>query len=156
MQDCGKGSGNWRVNNVPFQTRKKSHALCNVFLHLFDAKTLTDNGGRMIKTIALSILALLLNAGVCTAGDSYDAHFPDMDTNGDAQVVKEEFTAYFKDNSKPDEAFAIIDADKSGGIDHDEWHAFKNAHGYGHKEGMKHMDGKPHMEGMPHMEGSKP
>lgn len=126
---------------------------CTAF---FTAEATINNGGRMTRIISLSILTLLLNAGMCFAGGDYDAHFPDMDTNGDAQVVKEEFTAYFKDNSNPDEAFTIIDADRSGGIDHDEWHAFKNAHGYGHKEGMKHMEGKPHMKGMPHMEGSKP
>lgn len=110
----------------------------------------------MIKHAGFILLAMLLISGASFAESDYNAHFSDMDKDGNQIVVKDEFTAYFKDNSKPDEAFAIIDADSSGGIDHDEWHAFKKMHGYEHMKGKTHMEGAGHMEGMKHMEGVKP
>ncbi len=109
----------------------------------------------MIKHAGFILMAMLLISGASFAGSDYNAHFGDMDKDGNQIVVKDEFAAYFKDNSKPDEAFAIIDADSSGGIDHDEWHAFKKMHGYEHMDGKTHMGGPGHMEGMKHMEGVK-
>jgi Ca2+-binding EF-hand superfamily protein len=100
-----------------------------------------------MRILCTTILCLLLatsamamshesKTGMMT-GD-YAAHFPDMDTSGDGLVDMEEFDAYFPDNSENERAFELIDQDDSGDIDHDEWHEFKSAHGYGHKEGEGH------------------
>ena len=109
----------------------------------------------MIQHLSILFVALLLSANTSFAGGKYNAHFGDMDKNGDDLVVKEEFTDYFKANNNPGEAFVIIDADKSGGIDHDEWHDFKKAHGYEHMDGKGHMEGMKVPEGMKHKEGIK-
>ena len=99
--------------------------------------------------LAFMVAGTLAFASTAYAGgDKYEGHFGDMDTNGDEIVNQEEFVAFFKDNADPAGAFTIIDQDSSGSLDHDEWHAFKSAHGYGHggkedaHEGHGHMD--PH------------
>lgn len=58
---------------------------------------------------------------------SFKAHFPEMDTNGDDQVNWTEFKNHF-DQASP-EVFNELDLNKDGGVDHDEWHQFKAAHG---------------------------
>lgn len=63
---------------------------------------------------------------------SFNAHFGDMDADGDELVSWDEFKAYFP-QAKP-EIFETIDLNKDSMIDHDEWHEFKEAHGLGHKE----------------------
>ena len=63
---------------------------------------------------------------------SFNAHFGDMDTNGDALVDWEEFSAHFENAEK--EVFDTIDLNQDGHIDHDEWHAFKAAHGLKHHD----------------------
>ena len=88
----------------------------------------------MKKFAVLTFLSALLIAVFAIAGGKYDGHFGDIDKNSDKVVVKDEFVEFFKANGDPAAAFVIIDVDKSGGIDHDEWHAFKEAHGYGHKD----------------------
>ena len=95
----------------------------------------------MKKLAVLTFLGVLSIATMAFAGDKYDGHFGDIDKNGDKVVAKEEFVEFFKANGDPAAAFVIIDVDKSGGIDHDEWHAFKKAHGYGHKD-ENHSDKK--------------
>lgn len=109
----------------------------------------------MIQNLLILFVGLLLSASVSFAGGKYNAHFGDMDKNADDLVVKEEFTDYFKANNKPEAAFVLIDADKSGGIDHDEWHNFKKAHGYEHMDGKGHMEGMKGMKSMKGMEGTK-
>lgn len=64
--------------------------------------------------------------------ESYNAHFGDMDADGDDLVNAEEFSAYFQDAEPA--VFTAIDLNQDGNIDHDEWHAFKKAHGLKHKE----------------------
>ncbi len=63
----------------------------------------------------------------------YNAHFPDIDADGDDAVSLDEFKAYFPEGE--DAAFAAIDLDKNKSLSHDEWHAFKSAHGMGHGHG---------------------
>jgi hypothetical protein len=63
---------------------------------------------------------------------SFNAHFGDMDTNGDDLMNWEEFAAHFQNAEK--KVFDAIDLNEDGNIDHDEWHEFKAAHG------MKHYD----------------
>lgn len=92
----------------------------------------------MGKIFFLIMAIPLLFGSIAFAGGKYDAHFGDIDKNGDGVVVKEEFVEFFKSNDQPEEAFVIIDVDKSGNLDHDEWHKFKEAHGYKHKEGGEH------------------
>ncbi len=58
---------------------------------------------------------------------AFDAHFGDMDTDSDGSVSREEFEAYFQDADQT--VFTALDMNQDGGIDHDEWHAFKKAHG---------------------------
>lgn len=63
---------------------------------------------------------------------SYNAHFGDMDANGDDFVNWEEFSAHFQNAEQ--KVFDAIDLNQDGKIDHDEWHDFKAAHG------LKHYD----------------
>ena len=62
----------------------------------------------------------------------FNAHFPDMDSDGDDLVSWAEFNDHFP--QAPPEAFKATDLNGDGNIDHDEWHQFKEAHGLGHKE----------------------
>lgn len=66
---------------------------------------------------------------------TFNAHFPDMDKNGDEYVDWLEFKAYFP-HAEP-EVFNALDLDGDKAVDHDEWHEFKEAHGLKHK---KHME----------------
>lgn len=63
---------------------------------------------------------------------SYNAHFGDMDANGDGMVDTQEFKTFFP-NAQP-VIFNEIDLNSDKNIDHDEWHQFKEAHGLKHKE----------------------
>ena len=63
---------------------------------------------------------------------SYNAHFGDMDTDGDELVNWEEFAAYFQHAEKI--VFNAVDLNQDGNIDHDEWHEFKEAHELKHLE----------------------
>jgi Ca2+-binding EF-hand superfamily protein len=64
--------------------------------------------------------------------EKYNAHFGNMDPNQDGKVGWTEFKAHFP---KADEkAFAAIDVNKDGAIDHDEWHDFKAAYDLKHKD----------------------
>jgi hypothetical protein len=58
---------------------------------------------------------------------SFQGHFGDMDASGDDRVNWEEFKAYFP-HAEP-QVFNIIDMNGDKALDHDEWHAFKDAHG---------------------------
>lgn len=58
---------------------------------------------------------------------AFNAHFGDMDTDGDGSVSAEEFAVYFPDANQT--VFSALDMNQDGGVDHDEWHAFKKAHG---------------------------
>ena len=62
----------------------------------------------------------------------FNAHFPDMDSDGDDLVSWAEFQNYFP-QAVP-EVFKAVDLNGDGNIDHDEWHQFKEAHGLEHKE----------------------
>jgi hypothetical protein len=93
----------------------------------------------MKRFLTLMLCAVLIAmAAACSSGPryhsskmpdpkSFNAHYGDFDANGDETVSWEEFKAYFKQADK--KVFSSVDMDKSGGIDHDEWHAFKEAHG---------------------------
>ena len=58
---------------------------------------------------------------------SFNAHFGDMDADGDDLVSWEEFKTYFP-QATPD-IFKTLDRNEDGQVDHDEWHEFKEAHG---------------------------
>jgi Ca2+-binding EF-hand superfamily protein len=62
----------------------------------------------------------------------YSAHFGDIDLNGDDQVKWKEFEKYFP--HAEEDVFKKADANNDGSIDHDEWHNYKAAQGYGHKK----------------------
>jgi hypothetical protein len=66
------------------------------------------------------------------APESFNAHFGDMDANGDEMVTWEEFYAHFQNPER--KVFDAIDLNQDGNIDHDEWHEFKAAHGLKHHE----------------------
>ena len=87
------------------------------------------------------IVVLVAASAACTSGGrhhdtnlpdpkGYNAHFGDMDKNGDGLVSWAEFKAYFP-QAEP-AVFAAIDLNKDGNIDHDEWHKFKEAHALKH------------------------
>ena len=63
---------------------------------------------------------------------SFNAHFGDMDTNGNGLVSWDEFKTKFP-NAEP-KVFAAIDLNADNSLDHDEWHAFKAAHGLKHQD----------------------
>ena len=62
----------------------------------------------------------------------FNAHFPDMDSDGDGLINWTEFKDHFPQATP--EAFKATDLNGDGNIDHDEWHQFKEAHGLGHIE----------------------
>ena len=62
----------------------------------------------------------------------FNAHFPDMDSDGDDLVSWTEFKDHFPQAGP--EAFKATDLNGDGNIDHDEWNQFKKAHGLEHKE----------------------
>ena len=63
---------------------------------------------------------------------NYNAHFGDMDLDGNDMIDMEEFQKYFPHAGE--NVFKKADSDKSGSIDHDEWHEFKDRYGYKCKE----------------------
>lgn len=93
----------------------------------------------MKKFIILISLCLLLATFASPAFSSdhkakhhYDAHFGDMDLDGDELLNINEFKKYF--SHAGEDVFKKIDADGDASIDHDEWHEFKEAQGYTHHE----------------------
>lgn len=89
----------------------------------------------MIKKFSILLLfSLLLMAfalpAYCSdqAKPSYNGHFGDMDANMDDDVSWEEFKQYFP--HAKEKVFKKADIDENGAIDHDEWHEFKDHHGY--------------------------
>jgi hypothetical protein len=97
---------------------------------------------KRLLLITIPIVLVMLAVG-CSSGkkhhstampdpQSFNAHFGDMDANGDDLVNWEEFAAHFKNADQ--KVFNAIDLNQDGNIDHDEWHEFKAAHG------MKHIE----------------
>jgi hypothetical protein len=62
----------------------------------------------------------------------FNAHFPDMDRDGDELVNWTEFKEYFPQAEQ--NVFNAVDLNADGNLDHDEWHEFKEAHDLMHKE----------------------
>ena len=90
--------------------------------------------------IALTLLLVLsaspafsssCNTGQKKGHHGYSGHFGDMDLDGNDEVSWEEFKKHFPKTDK--NTFKGVDKNKDGAIDHDEWHDFKEHHGYGHK-----------------------
>jgi len=85
--------------------------------------------------------AAILAAGLvisCQSGQQYhktdmpdpaafDAHFDDLDKNGDGSVNWSEFKRHFPEAAP--EVFMELDINDDAVVDHDEWHKFKEAHG---------------------------
>ncbi|MGD8700852.1 MAG: hypothetical protein PVG51_01955 [Desulfosarcina sp.] len=97
--------------------------------------------------IRLSLLNILIVLALLTAGcsghkknhstdmpdpKSYNAHFGDMDANGDDLVNWEEFSAHFENAEQ--KVFNAIDLNQDGNIDRDEWREFKADHGLKHHD----------------------
>jgi len=86
--------------------------------------------------IALSILlAASVTPVYCSdqkTGHNYNGHFGDMDTDGDDQLNWKEFKQYF--THAEEHVFKKADVNNDSIVDHDEWHEFKEVHGYGHIE----------------------
>jgi len=92
----------------------------------------------MKKYSFLLVLVFFLSLTACSGKANYHktslpdpgtfkAHFGDMDSNGDDRVDWGEFKAYFP-HAQP-EVYEAIDLNRDNFLDHDEWHAFKEAHG---------------------------
>jgi hypothetical protein len=62
----------------------------------------------------------------------FNAHFGDMDSGKDGRVGWEEFKAFFP-HAEP-AVFAAVDLNGDRTLDHQEWHAFKSAHGLKHHD----------------------
>ena len=98
----------------------------------------------MYKTHAIIIFIILFLSLAGCSGDArhhktsmpdpgtFNAHFGDMDTDGDDAVSWEEFKSHFPQATK--EIYQELDLNGDGTVDHDEWHEFKAAHG------LKHVD----------------
>jgi hypothetical protein len=89
------------------------------------------------------LIALVLVIAACATQKKYhstdmpdpqafNAHFGDMDANGDDLVSGEEFAAHFQNADR--NVFNAVDLNQDSHIDHDEWHEFKKAHGLKHRE----------------------
>ena len=65
---------------------------------------------------------------------TYQAHFHDMDGNGDGRVDAGEFRSHFPQSDR--HVFRALDLNEDGIVDHDEWHQFKAAHGIKHKRSL--------------------
>lgn len=63
---------------------------------------------------------------------AFNAHFGDMDADGDDLVNWGEFSDHFPNSEQ--RVFDAIDLDQSTTIDHAEWHEFKAAHGLKHHD----------------------
>jgi hypothetical protein len=63
---------------------------------------------------------------------SFNAHFGDMDSDGNDLVSWDEFKAHFP-HAEP-KVFTAIDLNGDKALDHDEWHEFKAAHGLKHHD----------------------
>ena len=74
----------------------------------------------------------LIRGEVFIGKGSTNAHFGDMDSNGDDLVSWDEFKAYFP-KAEPS-VFESIDLNADNALDHDEWHKFKAAHGLKHQD----------------------
>lgn len=88
----------------------------------------------ILLTVILSAMALIGCSGAKNYHEtpledpsSYRAHFPDMDSSGDGMVNWKEFKTHFPKTNK--DVFKALDLNKDRGVDHDEWHEFKEAHG---------------------------
>ncbi len=64
---------------------------------------------------------------------SFNAHFPDLDEDENELVGWNEFQNHFPNFQK--DVFDAVDLNRDGFLDHDEWHAFKMAHGLKHTGG---------------------
>lgn len=85
---------------------------------------------KSVLVMALVAFMAFVPSFVVSASDQgYDGHFGDMDLNGDGLVNWDEFKAYFP-HATPD-VFGVL-AKGGDSFDHDVWHDFKKAHGYGH------------------------
>ena len=96
-------------------------------------------GGTMKKTHWVIFVMILLVVAIGCAKDkryhktalpepaSFNAHFGDIDTDGDDLVNWEEFKSYFPQATP--EIFKTLDGNEDSAVDHDEWHDFKEAHG---------------------------
>jgi hypothetical protein len=58
---------------------------------------------------------------------SYEAHFPEIDLDGNDSVTWDEFHQYFPQTTT--DVFEAVDLNRDKAVDHDEWHEFKAAHG---------------------------
>ena len=86
----------------------------------------------------LCVSALLVTAVGCASESrhhktslpepaSFNAHFGDIDIDGDDWVSWKEFKSYFPQATS--DIFNALDLNEDGHVDHDEWHKFKEAHG---------------------------
>jgi predicted PolB exonuclease-like 3'-5' exonuclease len=92
----------------------------------------------MKKTMVfVSLLALFVVLAACSGArfhekelptpTTYQAHFPDMDYDGNESVTWNEFHKYFPQATT--DVFEALDRNQDKAVDHDEWHEFKEAHG---------------------------
>lgn len=97
---------------------------------------------KRLLLLTIPIIFVMLAVG-CSSGKkhhssampdpkSFNAHFGDMDADGDDLVSWEEFSANFQNAEH--KVFKAIDLNQDGNIDHDEWHKFKEAHELKHLE----------------------
>ncbi len=93
----------------------------------------------MKKMFLFAVIVLLLTVSVSFSSGpkhhktdlpdpkQYNAHFGDMDSNGDELVNWDEFKKHFPQAEM--NVFKATDLNADGDITHEEWHQFKEAHG---------------------------
>ena len=117
--------------------QKCRHLPCNSLSVNYNVDNKKDH--IMKKILLVMTLSIMFATFVTPAYSSdhkkkyeYSGHFGDMDLDGDDSVDWKEFKNYFPHAKK--DVFKKADGNNDGSIDHDEWHEFKDEHGYGHKE----------------------
>ncbi len=81
----------------------------------------------MTKKIILTITVLLLSSLLACAGTNYDVCFSSLDADGDGTMSKSEFMVVFFEGDTA--VFNAADTNMDGGVDHDEWEAYKQSQG---------------------------
>ena len=90
---------------------------------------------KILILISFYFLFMAFISPVYSADDkskpNYNGHFGDMDLDKNDHVNWTEFKQFFP--HADENVFKKADENNDGSINHDEWHKFKEANGYGHK-----------------------
>lgn len=84
----------------------------------------------MRTTLIALVIGLAMAVSALAAETPFSGHFGSFDADKNGVVTPDEFTRHFAGSTRQD--FDIVDSNKDGVVDHEEWHDYKAAHGVGH------------------------